>query len=235
LIREARTAAALEHPALVPIYDAGVLPDGRDYCAMRLVHGIGLDAHLRGNPSFAERLMLFIRICEPIGFAHARGVIHRDLTPSNVMVGEFGDVLVLDWGIAATNTGQTDADAIAGTVGYMSPEQRRGDAGDARTDIYALGVLLGDMMAGLPQSERRLKPVTAIARRATADHADQRYSDCAALIADVTAVLSESPVSAYQESLGERATRLFVKHKAAVAVIGMYLLVRVLLLVGRPG
>jgi serine/threonine protein kinase len=233
LIREARTAAALEHQGLVPIYDAGLLPDGRDYCAMRLVRGVRLDDWLRGNPSFAERLMLFIRVCEPIAFAHAHDVIHRDLKPSNIMVGSFGDVLVLDWGVAAVGASRADSGAVVGTRGYMAPEQRRGDPGDNRTDIYALGVLLGDVVAGVPTSERRWKPVAAIARRATSERPDERYPDCASLIADVTAVLSDSPVSAYRENVGERVTRLLVKHRAAVAVIGMYLLVRLLMLAAR--
>jgi serine/threonine protein kinase len=235
LLHEARTAATLEHPGLVPIYDAGVLPDGRDYCAMRLVRGVRLDAYLRCDPSFAARLLLFIRVCEPIAFAHGHGVVHRDLKPSNIMVGDFGDVLVLDWGIAATNTGQPARDGIAGTIGYMAPEQRRGEEVDQRTDIYALGVLLEDLIATVPRAERRLKPIAAIARRAAAQNPDHRYPDCASLIADVTAVLSESPVSAYRESVPERTTRLFIKHKAAVAVISMYLLVRIVLLLVRPG
>ena len=237
LIEEARTSATLEHPGLVPIYDAGVLPDGRPYCAMRLVHGMRFDEYLAASRSLAERLILFLRICEPIGFAHSRGIVHRDLKPSNIIVGPFGDVLVLDWGIAAATNSRSEARTVVGTPGYMAPEQ--GTAGservDARADVYALGVLLHDCLEGVAPSDRRRRAVEAIARRAASHEPRDRYPDCASLIADVTAVLNGSAVSAYHERLGERTLRLLAKHRAAVAVIGMYLLVRILLLVGASG
>jgi serine/threonine protein kinase len=99
LLREARVLARLEHPGIVPVHDAGLLPDGRAYYAMKRVRGQRLDEYAATVP-LTERLRAFERICEAVAFAHAHGVIHRDLKPENVMVGPFGEVLVMDWGVA---------------------------------------------------------------------------------------------------------------------------------------
>src|SRR5205085_3579491 len=99
LRREARTLATLEHPGIVPVHDVGRLPDGRVYSVMLLVRGERLDIRAAGLP-LTDRLRLFDRICDTVSYAHARGVIHRDLKPANIMVGPFGQVLVLDWGLA---------------------------------------------------------------------------------------------------------------------------------------
>ena len=100
LVREARVLAALEHPGIVPVHDVGTLADGRVYYTMKFVEGRRLDQHLDSVPSIPDRLRIFLRICEAVGFAHARGVLHRDLKPANIMVGPFGEVLVMDWGLA---------------------------------------------------------------------------------------------------------------------------------------
>jgi serine/threonine protein kinase len=100
LNREARILARLEHPGIVPVHDVGTLADGRVFYTMKFVEGRGLDEHLESVPSLPDRLRLFLRICDAVAFAHARGVLHRDLKPANVMVGAFGEVLVMDWGLA---------------------------------------------------------------------------------------------------------------------------------------
>jgi serine/threonine protein kinase len=97
---EARLIARLEHPGIVPVHDVGELPDGRLFYAMKLVRGDRLDRWMAAGRDIVERLGVFLRVCETVAFAHAHGVIHRDLKPENVMVGEFGEVLVLDWGIS---------------------------------------------------------------------------------------------------------------------------------------
>ncbi len=100
MLEEARIIAKLEHPGIVPVHDLGTLPDGRNYYVMKLVRGKRLDEYFEASSPIGDRLRVFGRICETVAFAHAHGVIHRDLKPQNVMVGEFGEVLVLDWGVA---------------------------------------------------------------------------------------------------------------------------------------
>ncbi len=169
MLREARTLARLEHPGIVPVHDVGRLNDGRVYYAMKFVRGAPLDA-LPSSP-LADRLRIVERISEAVAFAHAHGVIHRDLKPQNVMVGPFGEVLVMDWGVAklVTDAGIPSGDhdpgiipgespnvvsstghgVVLGTPGYMAPEQAAGDPAlvDARVDVYSLGAILRDLCA----------------------------------------------------------------------------------------
>lgn len=100
MVREARILAGLEHPGIVPVHDVGHLPDGRVFYTMKLVRGERLDGYTRHHPNLDDLLRVFERICESVAFAHGHGVIHRDLKPANVMVGAFGEVLVMDWGVA---------------------------------------------------------------------------------------------------------------------------------------
>jgi serine/threonine protein kinase len=167
LLGEARVLARLEHPGLVPVHDAGVLADGRAFCVMRLVRGACLDEHVKALGSEpGPRLRLFQRVCEAVAFAHAHGVVHRDLKPGNVMVGPFGEVLVMDWGVArvlgepapAVGEGHdgegahTAAGTVLGTPGYMAPEQAGGGAAaaDERADVYALGAVLHFLLVEAP-------------------------------------------------------------------------------------
>jgi len=172
LLREARVLARLEHPGIVPVHDAGTLDDGRAFYCMKYVEGQRLDQYLRNIRALPERLKLLERIAEPLAFAHSKGILHRDLKPENVMIGPFGEVLVMDWGVAkvkdavrpeagtevqgysssslSIDLSETAHGRILGTPGYMSPEQARGetDSIDERTDIYSLGAILAFMLAG---------------------------------------------------------------------------------------
>ena len=160
---EARVIARLEHPGIVPVHDAGMLPDGRVYYAMKRVDGKRLD-ELAAAMALPERLRAFQRICEAVAFAHAHGVVHRDLKPENVMIGTFGEVLVMDWGVAkvladpdgaspsssAPAASGTADGQIIGTLAYMAPEQAEGSTertGKA-ADVYALGAILHFLLAG---------------------------------------------------------------------------------------
>ena len=133
MIREAKILARLEHPGIVPIYDVGPLHDGQFHYAMKRVDGEPLAKHLEQHPSRNSRLRLFLRLCEPIAFAHAHGVIHRDLKPANVMVGSFGEVVVLDWGIAKAEPSESTTPAVR-------EELPRGDAPAPNSDDDATEV-----------------------------------------------------------------------------------------------
>lgn len=188
--REARLTAQLEHPNIVPLYDYGVAGDGRPYLVMRLVEGQSLERVLRnlgeGDPeavalwSRHRLLTAFLKVCQAVAFAHDCGVLHRDLKPANIMLGDFGDVLVLDWGIArfmdevadednaqrgpqggkaSLRAPSTDPDAryrtstgkITGTPGYLSPEVLDGSSrGTESRDVWSLGAILYELLTYEP-------------------------------------------------------------------------------------
>jgi serine/threonine protein kinase len=222
ILAEARLLAQLEHPGIVPVYDAGLLADGRAYCAMRLVNGVRLDAFLNRGPALSERLSLFEKICEAVAFAHSRGVIHRDLKPENVMVGAFGQVVVLDWGVASWR--ETTNFAVAGTPDWMAPEQAAGLAVDRRTDIFALGLLLQTLLP--PPAPR---PLIAIAAQASSAEPASRYASVEDLIADLRNYQDHLPVLAYHESPWEQAVRFAVRNRILLLLLASYVLVRVFL------
>jgi serine/threonine protein kinase len=231
LLAEARILAHLEHPGIVPVHDAGVLPDGGAFYVMSLVGGERLDTCITRVPALSDRLRLFDRLCDVIAFAHAHGVTHRDLKPSNVLIGPFGDVRVVDWGLAAR---AGDRAASGGTAGYMAPEQRLGAAG-ARVDVYALGVLLRELSLGsAPTTAPRPKPLRSIVARATADDPDRRYESVAALAADVRRLVDGQAVLAHREGPLERIARLARTHRTSLFLVLAYLLMRLLLLAWRP-
>jgi serine/threonine protein kinase len=216
---EARTMARLEHPGIVPIHDIGELPDGRVFYTMKLVRGTTLGDFARER-SRADLLRLFLRICETLAFAHASGVVHRDLKPENIMVGGFGEVLVMDWGVAAAVDSHAE---IAGTKGFMAPEQQRGDPADQRADIFSLGAIL-ELLAG----DAVDKPLRAIAAKAMALDPAHRYADAGDLAADVARYLDAQPVSAHRENVFERMARWTRRNVALVAIVIAYIVMRVI-------
>jgi len=152
--REIALAAQLKHPNIIPIYDSGTC-DGRMYYAMDYVRGRSLSDHLAANkPDMPTKLRLFAGICDAVRHAHQRGIVHRDMKPSNVIVDADGKPHILDFGLAKASSlldATTSITAqIVGTPAYMSPEQASGDpdAIDIRTDIYSLGVVLYEMLTG---------------------------------------------------------------------------------------
>ena len=247
LLQEAVVLAQLEHPGIVPVHDAGTLIDGRTFYCMKYVEGQTLDQYVASR-SLRDRLQLLQRVAEPLAFAHARGIIHRDLKPGNIMIGAFGEVLVMDWGLAkitgnkpgeasaGLNEGTSGAKStghgsVLGTPGYMAPEQARGELQsiDARTDVFALGALL-NFMIGDRASERSSVPkvLVAICRKAMAAEIAARYTSVSEIASDIEKYLEGLPVSAYRESLLERAVRLAKRHQAAIVLVLVYLLMRLL-------
>ena len=225
LLAEARVLGRLEHPGIVPVHDAGALTDGRVFYVMKLVRGDRLDAALASR-TLSERLDLFLRICDAVSFAHAHGIVHRDLKPQNVMLGPFGEVLVMDWGVAKVPGGAAHAAVVVGTPGYMAPEQEHdARSADARADIYALGVILEAMLP-----EAAPKALVAIARHARAPQAEQRYETVQGLARDVTRFREGARVDAYRESVWEQLARVYQRHRLPITLVLVYMVVRVILL-----
>jgi serine/threonine protein kinase len=229
LRNEARILASLDHPGIVSVHDAGRLPDGRAYYVMAIVRGERLD-HRAERLALADRLRVFDRVCDTVAFAHARAIVHRDLKPANIMVGPFGDVRVLDWGLAWLGSDPVTGKPvthIAGTEGYMAPEQARGLA-DERSDVYALGAILRGLVG--PSESRALRPVHAIVARATADDPGARYAGVPSLAADVRRFVDGHAVEAYHESAVERIARFGRTYRTPIGLVLAYLAMRILLL-----
>jgi serine/threonine protein kinase/Tfp pilus assembly protein PilF len=223
--REARAASALNHPGICTIYDIGE-QDGRAFIAMEFIDGETLRSHVHGKALPVEELLeLGIQIAEALDAAHAEGIIHRDIKPANIFVTKRGRAKVLDFGLAKlvpkgvaiadadsggdTSTSTSIAGIISGTPSYMSPEQVRGDALDARTDIFSLGLVLYEMATGRqafaggtggaiieavltrpPVSVRSINPeippaLEAIIEKALHKDREQRYQHAADLLADL--------------------------------------------------
>src|SRR5262249_10873675 len=158
-------------------HELGVSPEGVPYFTMKLVHGLGFDKWLRARPTgtserIPEGLEIFLKVCDAIAYAHDRGVIHRDLKPDNVMVGDFCQVYVMDWGLARLSKArprsgsQMAAKGPVGTPPYMSPEQARGNPEemDERTDVFGLGAILYQIVSGQVPYGRLRDPQEILAR-----------------------------------------------------------------------
>ena len=191
-VRESKITARLPHPGIPPVHALGTLADGSPFLAMKLIAGQTLADEMK-TADRPRLLQVFTQVCQAVGFAHSRGVIHRDLKPANVMVGAFGEVQVMDWGLAKDLTSresrtdpvrrrrrpsrtsartQTRPPTTAppanrpttrprrgrcmGTPAYMAPEQARGEATDARADVFALGGILCAILTGQPPFTRQV-------------------------------------------------------------------------------
>jgi len=166
--RELALTSRLEHPSIVSIQDGGTWPDGRPYYVMRLVRGESLDRVIERAKTLADRMAIVpfgLAAVDALAYAHAQGIVHRDLKPENVLVGDFGETVVIDWGLAKdlraatpeliegpyrdlVRDGETLGGEVLGTPAYMAPEQALGDAVDERADVYALGALLYHVLSG---------------------------------------------------------------------------------------
>ena len=222
LVREARVMGSLEHPNLVPVHALGVDADGAPVLVMKRVEGVSWRALLadaahegwapllvgHGDPLRAN-VEILTHVCRALAFAHDRGVVHRDLKPENVMIGRFGEVYLLDWGVALrlSERGSEPA-AIVGTPGYLAPEMAhaKADLIDARTDVYLLGSTLYEVLTGRMPHEAPT-PLAAIVIALTGDIAplpSDAPSELADLVRHAMAVEREdriATVEAFREGL----------------------------------
>lgn len=250
--REAQTLARLKHPAIAAIYEAGRTEDGQHFFVMELVPGVPLTEFARDRgPAKRERLELFRKVCDAINYAHQRGVIHRDLKPTNILVDSEGNPKILDFGLARISDPEVslmstlhDVGRLMGTLPYMSPEEARGDtdAIDVRSDVYALGVVLYELMTGqLPHAVKRKALPEAIhmisqeppRRPGTIDRTlrgeletiilkalekdpDRRYQTAALLSEDIGRYLTNQPILARRASGFYQLRKFVVRHRLSV-------------------
>ncbi|HEY5933869.1 MAG TPA: protein kinase, partial [Kofleriaceae bacterium] len=265
--RETKITARLEHPSIVPVYDAGTSSDGSPYYVMRKVSGRPLEQLVAAAQTLTERLRLLphvVAAAQALAHAHQRKVVHRDLKPSNILVGDLGETVVIDWGLAKV-LGEEDADGDAptterldagasmktrigtvfGTPGFMAPEQLRGEAVDARVDVYALGATLyfmlarqpphaapsGDEMmsaaaAGPPKPLGQVAPgvpreLTTIVDKALSYREAARYPDAATFAEDLSRFLTGQLVASHRYSRRERLVRFMRRNRVPVAVVAL--------------
>lgn len=181
-VEEARVTAQLEHPNIIPVYDVGAGPDGQPYYTMRVVkrrtlRNVLADPVLRSQWSTVRLTGVFLQVVRALAYAHSLGVVHRDVKPENVLIGDFGEVYLADWGVACVDTssdvelhgeGSVPPPGVShpvGTLGYMAPEVFQGnrDVIDHRIDLFALGVVLYEMLAGVPPFAGRIAPEIVLA------------------------------------------------------------------------
>lgn len=270
LAREAWITAALDHPAIVPVFDAGQAPDGSLYYTMRLVRGRALTVAIHEAPGMPERLGLlrhFLAACEAVAYAHSQGILHRDLKPDNILVGEFGETQVADWGLArwikeaesqpevlcVSGSETTAVGAIVGTPAYMSPEQAAGLAASPRSDVFSLGVVLYEIVAGhaplhgsdaaetlaalrngqipslITKQPDAPPELVAIIDKAMAPDPAARYQDARALAADIGHYLDGSRVAAHHYTLLQVIRRLALKWRGPLLVAAVSLALLLLL------
>ena len=179
-LAEAVVTGGLDHPNIVPVYDVGGTPDGKIFYAMKEVAGTSWARVLRAK-SLDENLRILLSVADAVAFAHARGIIHRDLKPENVMLGEYGEVLVMDWGLAypvsGALAGQMSSPGLAGTPAYMAPEMAHGqfDRIGFASDVYLLGGILYEIVTGLrPHTGKDVYTCIAAAQENAIQASNQR-------------------------------------------------------------
>lgn len=236
--REALITARLQHPGIVPVYEAGKWPNGEPFFAMKLVSGRPLDKVIAEASRLEDRLAIIPRLaaaCDAIAYAHSQRIIHRDLKPGNVLIGDYGETVVIDWGLAkdldATDTHDsykrdpkpkpasdeaatqsstlTIAGAVMGTPAYMAPEQARGEPLDQRADVFSLGAMLYHTLAGVPPyNARTATDVIAAAALGKIVPLSQRERRAPAdLVAIVERAMAHSTFDRYPDA-GELASEL---------------------------
>ncbi len=235
LLREALVAGRLEHPNIVPVYLLGTTPEGEPLFVMRKIEGVPWSEVLQDAgraPAFFARatkdplafhLSIFTRVCEATHFAHARGVLHRDLKPDNVMLGGFGEVYLVDWGLAVSLTDDgvlqpaRSVNTLAGTPRYMAPEMAACDAAafGPRTDVFLLGAVLYELVAGAAPFMGQT-PMEQLVRAYDCAYRPLPADTPPELVAIVQKALARDPAARF-DSVDElrRATLDFLEHRAS--------------------
>lgn len=215
LAREREMLASMDHPHIARLLDGGESEDGQLWFAMDYVAGNSIDVHATGL-DLVDRLRLVHSVCRAVSHAHSRGLIHGDIKPANVRIDARGQPRLLDFGIARLESG-VGGDRYGLTPGYASPEQCRGEIVTPASDIWQLGRLLSEMLAGT-ESPADLR---AIARRAMAPTLEARYPSAIAMARDIEAWLNHRPVAAYGGGWGYRFRRMLVRNRVASIVVGV--------------
>ncbi|MFG0255850.1 MAG: serine/threonine protein kinase, partial [Rhodopirellula sp. JB053] len=249
-LREAHLTARLEHPCIINLFDMDVDADGRPFFTMEFKQGRSLRAildelrngHERDRFPLRKRLMLFMRVCEAIAYAHSQRVLHLDIKPDNIQIGEFGETQVCDWGLGVvmpSDDTMRDSevlldpdlygpllDSVKGTPTYMSPEQRNRDARKTpQMDIYALGCVLCEIVTLQPiTSYKKKRPQTdsalaAMIQKATAKDPCDRYADVDCLHEDISRFLAGYSASVEQSSLLREVGLFWRRHRDVCAVV----------------
>ncbi|MEJ7604600.1 MAG: serine/threonine-protein kinase, partial [Kofleriaceae bacterium] len=251
-LREAMITARLEHPGIVPVHEAGQWPDGTPFYVMKLVAGRSLKQLIASTNSVDERLRLLdhvIAVAEAVAYAHKRDIIHRDLKPANVIVGDFGETVVIDWGLAKdlseaddqieggpfrtpAQGDLTETGSVLGTPSYMAPEQWRGERVDHRADVFAIGAMLWELCSthrvppnDISQRDRILRrsrvptDLVAIISRALAVNPGDRYRDAGELATDLKAFSNGRRIASRHYSWFAIVALAFSRHRAISLVV----------------
>jgi tetratricopeptide (TPR) repeat protein/predicted Ser/Thr protein kinase len=257
---ESQVLGWLQHPGIAQIFEAGTADTGhgpQPFFAMELVLGQPLTKHVETQqPTVRERLEFIVKVCDAVQHAHQKGVVHRDLKPGNILVDGSGQPKILDFGVARatdadirTTTLQTDLGQLIGTIAYMSPEQVAGDSRelDTRSDVYALGVICYELLAGrvphdvshrtIPQAARLIEeedpaPLSSINRffrgdidtiiaKALEKDKDRRYQSASDLGEDIRRYLSDEPITARPATTIYQLRKFAKRNKALVAAVAV--------------
>ncbi|MBY9067477.1 serine/threonine protein kinase [Hyphomonas sp. WL0036] len=219
--RERQILATLNHPNIARLYDGGEMENGSPYMIMEFVNGEPILSWAdRTGASLEQRLDLFQDLCNAVQFAHQNLIIHRDITPSNVLVNQDGLVKLIDFGISKSTDPSPTSSARSGaekssmsyTPGYAAPERERGAAANTLSDIFSLGKLLGDLV----KHPERNAELNAIINCASAATPDERYASVDALNEDITNYRSRKPVAAFAGSRTYRMGKFISRHRVAV-------------------
>ncbi len=229
LIREIQILASLNHPNIATLYEIDQTADGQSYIAMEWVDGTDIISWSQNHAcNQAQRIDLFLQLCQGIAYAHEKGIIHCDIKPNNVLVTEVNEsavVKIIDFGVSQFQDLKSDEYSISGTPSYLAPEvlnSKTKPLADTRRDIFAMGVLLRKLLAETPLT----KDLSAIIAKATAEQPEERYPSVLTMHDDLHHYFEQRPISARPHNLAYLSV-LFIRRRLGVVVFSLALLVTV--------